>query len=52
VLNAAAGLVVAGISPDLAEGVDRAAAVIDEGAAQRVLDDLVRVSQDAAALAS
>jgi anthranilate phosphoribosyltransferase len=52
VLNAAAGLVVAGISPDLAQGVERAGAVIDEGAAQRVLDDLVRVSQEAAGSAS
>ena len=48
VLNAAAGLVVAGVSPDLAEGMARAASLIDDGAARRVLDDLVRTSQAAA----
>ena len=45
VLNAAAGLVVAGLSPDLAAGVERAAAVIDAGAAHDALEGLVRVSQ-------
>jgi len=49
VLNAAAGLTVAGISEDLAQGVTVAASVIDDGSARRVLDDLVRVSQAAAA---
>jgi anthranilate phosphoribosyltransferase len=48
VLNAAAGLVVAGISPDLAHGVQRAGSVIDEGAAAAVLDNLVRTSREAA----
>jgi len=48
VLNAAAGLVVAGAAEGLAEGIDRAAAIIDDGAAARVLDDLVRVSRAAA----
>jgi len=48
VLNAAAGLVVAGISPDLAHGVQRAGSVIDEGAASAVLDNLVRTSRQAA----
>jgi anthranilate phosphoribosyltransferase len=52
VLNAAAGLVVAGLSADLAQGVERAGAVIDDGAARDVLDNLVRVSQLAAAEAS
>jgi anthranilate phosphoribosyltransferase len=47
VLNAAAGLVVAGLAPDLAGGVERAAAVIDDGAAQQALDGLVRSSQTA-----
>jgi anthranilate phosphoribosyltransferase len=52
VLNAAAGLVVAGLSADLAQGVERAGAVIDDGAARDVLDNLVRVSKEAAAEAS
>jgi len=45
VLNAAAGLVVAGLSADLAEGVARAGEVIDDGAAHGVLEGLVRTSQ-------
>ena len=49
VLNAAAGLVVAGVSADLAEGVERAGAVIDGGAAHDVLENLVRTSVEAAA---
>jgi anthranilate phosphoribosyltransferase len=48
-LNAAAGLVVAGTSEDLAEGIAQAAAVIDSGAARDALDGLVHGSQDAAA---
>ena len=48
VLNAAAGLVVAGVSEDLAAGVERAGAVIDGGEAARVLDELVRISSQAA----
>jgi len=48
VLNAAAGLVVAGVSPDLEEGMARAGSLIDDGSARRVLDDLVRTSQAAA----
>ena len=48
VLNAAAGLVVAGVSPDLAQGVERARAVIDGGDALDALDRLVRTSQAAA----
>ena len=47
VLNAAAGLVVAGISPDLAAGVERAAQVIDAGGAHEALQRLVRTSQAA-----
>lgn len=38
VLNAAAALVVAGIADDLADGVERARAAIDSGAAAAVLD--------------
>ncbi len=52
VLNAAAGLVVAGLSADLADGVERAAAVIDAGAAHGALEKLVRISREAAAAAS
>jgi anthranilate phosphoribosyltransferase len=48
VLNAAAGLVVAGLAGDLASGVERAGAVIDSGAAAGALDRLVRASQAAA----
>lgn len=44
VLNAAAGLVVADIAADLAEGVARAAMAIDDGAAAGVLDRLVTAS--------
>lgn len=44
VLNAAAGLVVADRASDLAEGIERAAESIDSGAAARVLQRLVEVS--------
>ena len=40
-LNAAAGLVVADVAGDLADGVERAAAAIDSGAAARTLDALI-----------
>jgi anthranilate phosphoribosyltransferase len=42
VLNAAAGLVVAGIVDDIAEGVELAASAIDDGGAATKLDDLIR----------
>jgi anthranilate phosphoribosyltransferase len=45
VLNAAAALMVAGQSSDLAAGVEMAVASIDSGAASRALETLVRVSQ-------
>jgi anthranilate phosphoribosyltransferase len=48
VLNAAAGLVVAGVVGDLSQGVEKAASVIDDGSALGVLEDLVRVSQESA----
>ena len=48
VLNAAAGLVVAGRAGDLKEGVRSAAAVIDGGSARAVLETLVSVSRAAA----
>ncbi|MDQ4095914.1 MAG: anthranilate phosphoribosyltransferase [Actinomycetota bacterium] len=44
VLNAAAGLVAAGQSGDLADGVERAGHAIDSGAAAAALDRLVEVS--------
>ena len=40
VLNAAAGLVVAGIADDLAQGVEAAAAAIDDGRAAKKLDEV------------
>jgi anthranilate phosphoribosyltransferase len=43
-LNAAAGLVAAGLAADLPEGVGRAAEVIDGGRAAEALDRLVTVS--------
>jgi anthranilate phosphoribosyltransferase len=48
VLNAAAGMVVGGLAPDLESGVALAASVIDHGKAAAVLDHLSRVSQEAA----
>jgi len=44
-LNAAAALVVAGSAADLAEGVRRAQAALDSGAAAAVLDRLVRFTR-------
>ena len=44
VLNAAAGLVAAGLADDLAEGTVVAAAAIDDGRAAATLDAFVRVS--------
>jgi len=40
VLNAAAGLVVAGVADDLAAGVEAAAAAIDDGRAAKKLDEV------------
>jgi anthranilate phosphoribosyltransferase len=48
VLNAAAGMVVAGLASKLLEGLELATAVIDDGRATRVLDRLVAVSRAAA----
>lgn len=45
VLNAAAGLVVAARCHGIAEGIELAAAAIDDGRAQECLDQLVNVSQ-------
>ena len=44
VLTAAAGLVVAGLAADIAEGLSLAAAAIDDGRAAAALDKLVAVS--------
>lgn len=49
VLNAAAGLVVAGLVESLEDGLARAAESIDSGAAARTLDRFIEVSQAAAA---
>jgi len=48
-LNAAAGLVVAGLAADLAAGLALASASVDEGRAAEVLRALVAVSQEVAA---
>ena len=45
VLNAGAALVVAGVVPELAEGVERARVSIDSGAASDVLDRLISASR-------
>jgi len=45
VLNAAAGLVVAGLAADLLGGVKLAAKTIDDGSARNTLDTWVRISQ-------
>jgi anthranilate phosphoribosyltransferase len=45
-LNAAAALVVAGLADDLKAGLELGANTIDDGAAQRALDTLVRVSNE------
>ena len=47
-LNAAAGLVAAGVCADLEAGLGRAAAAIDEGRADAALERLVAVSCEAA----
>jgi len=48
-LNAAAGVVTAGLAGDLAEGVERARAALDDGRAAAVLERLVATSTAAAA---
>src|SRR5204863_9785397 len=45
-MNAGAGLIVAGRAGSLAEGAALAAKAIDEGRAERVLDSLVRISNE------
>lgn len=51
-LNAAAGVVAAGLADDLQGGLGVAGAAIDDGRASAVLDSLVRVSQERAAAAT
>ncbi len=51
-LNAAAGLVAAGLADDLAEGLKQAGEAVDDGRAAGVLDRLVRVSNDLAGAAA
>ncbi|MHB8262312.1 MAG: anthranilate phosphoribosyltransferase [Acidimicrobiales bacterium] len=49
VLNAAAATVVAGLVASFEEGIELSSAVLDEGRARSVLDDLVRLSHQAVA---
>ncbi|MFN2608261.1 MAG: anthranilate phosphoribosyltransferase [Acidimicrobiales bacterium] len=51
VLNAAAGIVAAGLADDLAAGIEQAVAAVDDGRAAAVLDRLVAVSQAQASAA-
>src|SRR5690606_33092235 len=51
VLNAAAGLVVAGVADDLEAGVAAAQVAIDSGAALATLDKAIEASQAAAEVA-
>ncbi|MGE0393072.1 MAG: anthranilate phosphoribosyltransferase [Vicinamibacterales bacterium] len=48
-LNAGAGLLVAGVAPTLEAGVARAASAIDDGSAARTLAELARRSKESAA---
>ncbi len=48
-LNAAAALTVAGLAEDLADGIERGAASIDNGGGRAALDRLVQLSSPAAA---
>jgi anthranilate phosphoribosyltransferase len=48
VFNAAAGLVVAGVAAHMADGVERAQASIDSGAANNVVDALIKISNTVA----
>jgi anthranilate phosphoribosyltransferase len=48
-LNAAAGLVVAGLADELGDGFEIASAAVEDGNARSALDRLVAVSKAAAA---
>ena len=43
-LNSGAALMIAGLTPDIASGIDMAAAAIDSGKARKALDTLIKVS--------
>ena len=45
-LNSGAALMIAGLTPDIASGIDMAAAAIDSGKARKALDTLIKVSND------
>ena len=49
VVNAAAGLVIAGVATTLREGAERAANALDEGRVSRTLETFVRCSRETAA---
>jgi anthranilate phosphoribosyltransferase len=48
VFNAAAGLVVAGVAAHMEDGIERAQASIDSGAANNVVDALIKISNSVA----
>ena len=48
VFNAAAGLVVAGVASHMADGIERAQASIDSGAANNIVDALIKFSNSVA----
>ena len=48
VFNAAAGLVVAGVASHMVDGIERAQASIDSGAANNVVDALIKISNSVA----
>jgi len=48
VFNAAAGLVVAGVASHMEDGIERAQASIDSGAANSVVDALIKLSNSVA----
>jgi anthranilate phosphoribosyltransferase len=45
-LNAGAGLMIAGLAPSVQEGIARAATAIDSGAAAKTLDRLIAMSTE------
>ena len=49
VLGSAGALIVAGKAQDLKEGAAQAAAAIDSGAARKILDQVVRITNEEAA---
>ena len=51
-LNAGASLLIAGAAPDLAQGISRAGAVLDSGAAAATLERLTTLSHATTEMAS